>query len=240
MKKLLIAIPVINEKKNLQKLLPDLLDYLSNKGGILLIDDNSTDGTKEFINSLMLNRQNIHYIINPKKIGLGNAYKMAAEFAIKNGYTWLQQMDADLSHRVEDLSKFDKAEPSSDMIIGSRYVKGGKILNWPLKRRIISLGGSLYAKIILGCRINDLTGGFNRTRTEVLKKIKFSEIKSRGYAFQIELKYRAYRHRYKLTEVPITFSDRVDGKTKMNRSIILEAIWKVWWMRFMIPGSKRE
>ncbi len=240
MKKILVAIPVINEKKNLQRLLPDLINYLSNRGGILLIDDNSTDGTKEFISSLMLNIQNIHYIRNPKKIGLGNAYKMAAEFAIKNGYTWLQQMDADLSHRVEDLNRFDKAEPCSDMIIGSRYIKGGKILNWPLKRRIISLGGSLYAKIILGCKLNDLTGGFNRTKIEVLKNIDFHEIKSRGYAFQIELKYRAYKKGYKLTEVPITFSDRVDGKTKMNRSIILEAIWKVWWMRFMIPYSKRK
>jgi dolichol-phosphate mannosyltransferase len=239
-KELLIAIPVINERKNLEKLIPDLLVYLCSRGGILVIDDNSNDGTEEFIKTIKLNNKNIHYIRNPKKVGLGNAYKMAAEFAIKNEYTWLQQMDADLSHRVEDLNKFDEAEPNSDMIIGSRYVKEGKILNWPLKRRIISLGGSLYAKIILGCKTNDLTGGFNRTKTEVLKKINFHEIKSRGYAFQIELKYRAYKKGYKLTEVPITFSDRVDGKTKMNRSIILEAIWKVWWMRFMISNSKRK
>ena len=240
MKELLIAIPVINEKKNLEKLLPDLLDYIRDRGGILLIDDNSTDGTKELIDTMMTKNKNIHYIRNPKKNGLGNAYKMAADFAIKNGYHWLQQMDADLSHKVEDLAKFDEVEESSDMIIGSRYVKGGRILNWPLKRRIISRGGSLYAKIILGCRVNDLTGGFNRTKTSVLNNIKFQEIKSRGYSFQIELKYRAYRHGYVLTEVPITFSDRVDGKTKMSRSIILEAIWKVWWMRFNLPMSKRQ
>ncbi len=234
MKEVLIVLPVINEKQNLEIMLPPLLDYLKNKGGILCIDDNSNDGTDKMFAELRKKNNNVHYIRNPKRIGLGNAYKMGAEFAINNGYKWMQQMDADLSHRVEDLPRFDEVKDRSDLIIGSRYVKGGKILNWPLTRRILSRGGSLYAKIILGCRVNDLTGGFNRTKTSVLKEIGFSSIHSRGYAFQIELKYRAHKKGYKLTEVPITFTDRTLGKTKMNKSIVLEAIYKVWWMKFNI------
>jgi len=234
MKEVLIVLPVINEKQNLDKIILPLLKYLKNKGGILCIDDNSNDGTDKMFVELCKNNNNVHYIRNPKRIGLGNAYKMAAEFAINNGYEWMQQMDADLSHRVDDLPRFDEVRDKSDLIIGSRYVKGGNILNWPLTRRILSRGGSLYAKIILGCRVNDLTGGFNRTKTEVLKNIGFSSIQSRGYAFQIELKYRAYKKGYKLTEVPITFTDRTLGKTKMNKSIVLEAIYKVWWMKFNI------
>ncbi len=234
MKELLIVLPVINEKQNLEKILPPLMDYIKDKGGILCIDDNSNDGTDRLFSELCKTNNNIHYIRNPKRIGLGNAYKMAAEFAINNGYEWMQQMDADLSHRVEDLPKFDEVKNSSDLIVGSRYVSGGRILNWPLSRRILSRGGSFYAKTILGCPINDLTGGFNRTKTSVLKKIGFSSITSRGYAFQIELKYRAHKNGYKLAEVPITFSDRTLGKTKMNKSIVLEAIYKVWCMRFCL------
>jgi dolichol-phosphate mannosyltransferase len=234
MKELLIVLPVINERENLKKMIPALLKYVEGRGGILCIDDNSTDGTDKMFADLMKKNNNVHYIRNPRKVGLGNAYKMAADFAIKNGYTWMQQMDADLSHRIEDLKEFDKVTGSSDLIVGSRYIKGGHILNWPLSRRILSKGGSLYAKTILGCSVNDLTGGFNRTRTEVFKNIGFNEIKSNGYSFQIELKYRAHKKGYRIKEVPITFSDRTAGQTKMNRSIVLEAIWKVWWMRAVV------
>jgi len=234
MKQILVVLPVINERENLEKMLPGLLEYLEGKGEVLCIDDNSTDGTDKMFQKLMQERNNIHYIRNDRKVGLGNAYKMGADFAIKNGYEWMQQMDSDLSHRVEDLKNFDTMMNEADLIVGSRYIKGGGILNWPLTRRILSKGGSMYARIILGCPVNDLTGGFNRTRTRVLKDINFSDIKSRGYAFQIELKYRAHRKGYQLKEVPIIFTDRVAGKTKMNKSIVLEAIWKVWWMRFCL------
>jgi len=231
MKELLIALPVINERQNLEKMIPPLLKYLKGRGGILCIDDNSTDGTDKMFAELCKQNNNVHYIRNPKRIGLGNAYKMAADFAINNGYEWMQQMDSDLSHRVEDLPRFDEVKNRADLIIGSRYVKGGKILNWPLTRRILSRGANLYAKIILGYAVNDLTGGFNRTKTDVLKNIDFLSIKSRGYAFLIELKYRAHKKGYRLAEVPITFTDRTLGKTKMSKSIILEAIYKVWCMR---------
>ena len=234
MKEILIVLPVINERENLEKMIPSLMDYLKDRGGILCIDDNSSDGTDKMFQELCKNNDNVHYIRNPKRIGLGNAYKMAAEFAINNGYEWMQQMDADLSHRVEDLKKFDEVKNRADLIVGSRYVKGGKIMNWPISRRILSKGGSFYAKTILGCPVNDLTGGFNRTKTNVLKTIGFSSIKSRGYAFQIELKYRAHKKGYRLSEVPITFSDRTSGKTKMNKSIVLEAIYKVWCMKLHV------
>lgn len=234
MNKLLVAMPVINEKPNLEVMIPSLLVYLKNKGGLLIIDDNSNDGTLELVETLQKRHSNLYYIRNPKKVGLGNAYKMAMEFAVQNNYEWFQQMDADRSHRIEDLEKFDKAESSSDMIVGSRYVEGGAVVNWPLSRRILSKGGSLYAKIILWCRINDLTGGFNRTKVSVLKSIDYKEISTTGYAFQIELKYRVHKKRFKITEVPIVFSDRTQGKTKMSKAIIAEAVWKVWWLKLII------
>ncbi len=232
MNKLLVAMPVINEKPNLEVMIPSLLVYLKNNGGLLIIDDNSNDGTLEFVQELQKRHPNLYYIRNPKKVGLGNAYKMGMDFAVQNNYEWFQQMDADRSHRIDDLAKFDEAENKSDMVVGSRYVKGGAVVNWPLSRRILSRGGSLYSKIILWCPVNDLTGGFNRTKTSVLKAIQYKDIRTTGYAFQIELKYRVHKKGFKITEVPITFSDRTQGKTKMSKAIILEAIWKVWSLRF--------
>ncbi|MFH1223656.1 MAG: polyprenol monophosphomannose synthase [Pseudomonadota bacterium] len=234
MNKLLVVLPVINEKENLEKMLPELLAYIKDKGSVLCIDDNSTDGTDKMFERLVKENPNVYYIRNNKKIGLGDAYKIGADFAIRNGYEWMQQMDSDLSHRVQDLKNFDAVMDSSDLIIGSRYVKGGGILNWPLSRRILSRGGSIYARMILGCPVNDLTGGFNRTRTKVLKEINFNDIKSKGYAFQIELKYRAHKKGFRIKEVPIIFTDRTVGQTKMSQSIVLEAIWKVWWMKFFL------
>ena len=234
MKELLVVLPVINEKQNLQIMIPPLLKYLEGRGGILCIDDNSIDGTDAMFSELMKKNNNVFYIKNPKRIGLGNVYKMGAEFAIKNGYKWMQHMDADLSHRVEDLKNFDTVRDTSDLIVGSRYIKGGKIINWPIKRLFLSKFGNIYAKTILGVHVNDLTGGFNRTKTDVLQSIDFRNIKSTGYSSQIELKYRAYKKGYKVKEVPITFLERELGQTKMNQSIILEALWKVWWMRFCI------
>lgn len=234
MNKLLIAMPVINEKPNLEVMIPSLLLYLNNNGGLLIIDDNSNDGTLEYVKELQKKHNNLYYIRNPKKVGLGNAYKMGMSFAVENNYEWFQQMDADRSHRVEDLAEFDKEADSCDMIVGSRYVKGGNVVNWPLSRRILSRGGSFYSKMILWCPINDLTGGFNRTKISVLKNINYKDITTTGYAFQIELKYRAHKKGFKIKEVPITFSDRMLGKTKMSKAIILEAIWKVWLLRFTI------
>lgn len=234
MNKLLVAMPVINEKPNLEVMIPSLLVYLKNNGALLIIDDNSNDGTLELVENMQKRHPNLFYIRNPKKVGLGNAYKMGMDFAVKNGYEWFQQMDADRSHRIDDLSKFDEAENVSDMIVGSRYVKDGAVVNWPLSRRILSRGGSLYSKLILWCPVNDLTGGFNRTKVSVLKAINYNQINTTGYAFQIELKYRAHKKGFKIKEVPIVFSDRTQGKTKMSKAIILEAIWKVWWLRFTI------
>jgi dolichol-phosphate mannosyltransferase len=232
MKQILVGLPVINELSNLKILIPQLLEYLGDRGSIICIDDNSTDGTKEWFDDLMKKCSNIYYIRNSKKVGLGNAYRQAMHFAIHNNFEWFQQMDSDFSHRVSDLNKFDEVSNSADVIIGSRYVRGGKIENWPFKRRFLSLGGSLYARIILGCPVNDLTGGFNRTRISVLKYINLASVQSNGYSFQIELKYKAFKKGFRLKEVPITFTDRVDGSTKMNNKIVLEAIWKVWDLRF--------
>ena len=234
MKELLITLPVINERLNLEIMVPQLLSYLKDRGALLIIDDNSTDGTEEFVKKVQNKDKNIYYIRNPKKIGLGNAYKMGMDFAVQNGFEWFQQMDADLSHRIEDLANFDKVDGSTDMIVGSRYTKGGGISNWPLSRRLLSKGGSLYSQIILSCPVKDLTGGFNRTKTSTLIDIDYKNITTTGYAFQIELKYRAYKKCKTIKEVPIIFSDRLQGKTKMSKAIVLEAIWKVWSLKFNI------
>ena len=224
---LIVILPVINEKINLKKLIPSLLKYLDDAGSILIIDDNSNDGTDKYILKLKETCKNIFYIKNKYKTGLGNAYKQGFSFAIKNDFKWVQQMDSDLSHRVKDLKNFDKKVNISDLIIGSRYVKGGGVVDWPLRRRLLSKFGSIYARVILGVKINDFTGGFNRIKVELLKKINILNIKSNGYSFQIELKYKSAQKKAKINEVPIIFADRVVGETKMSFNIIVEAVFQV-------------
>ncbi len=229
MKKLVI-IPTYNEIENLKSLFPALMN-LSEKFDVLVVDDSSPDGTGNFVieNSKMNSR--IHLLSRAKKEGLGKAYIAGFKWGIEKGYDILTEMDADFSHRPADLNEILKKIEITDVLIGSRYVPGGATVNWGVLRKIISKGGGIYSRMILGYPIQDWTGGFNSWKVEVLKKINLDTIQSNGYSFQIELKYKASKHGFKVVEHPIVFEDRRVGQSKMSLKIVLEAFYKVWMIR---------
>ncbi len=229
MKKLVI-IPTYNEIENLKNLFPALMN-LSEKFDVLVVDDSSPDGTGNFVIEKSKNNSRIHLLSRAKKEGLGKAYIAGFKWGIEKGYDVLTEMDADFSHRPEDLNEILKKIETTDVVIGSRYVAGGATVNWGLIRKIISKGGGIYSRMILGFPIQDWTGGFNSWKVEVLKKINLDTIQSNGYSFQIELKYKASKHGFKVVEYPIVFEDRRVGQSKMSLKIVLEAFYKVWMIR---------
>lgn len=230
MKKLVI-IPTYNERENIENIVRAVL---AKDAGVevLVVDDRSPDGTGEVVESMRRTESRLHHLAREKKEGLGKAYIAGFRWGIESGFDALCEMDADFSHRPEDLVKLLKAIESIDFAVGSRYVPGGSTLNWGWLRRFISRGGSLYARWILGYPIRDWTGGFNIWRRQVLEEIGLSNIQSEGYSFQIELKYRALKHGYKGEEVPILFEDRRLGQSKMSMKIVIEAFYRVWMIRF--------
>ena len=241
MEKLLICIPTYNEGDNIIDLLDNIinasLQISSFKIDILVIDDNSPDGTaqqvKNFTNSgEKLGNISIQIIENPGKGGLGKAYLQAFQYAIDNGYWAVCQMDADHSHNPKYLPEICKLIQHYDLVIGSRYVKGGGVRNWSLLRKFISFGGNLYSRIILGIGVHDLTGGYNCYRVAVFDKLSLNSIKSKGYAFLIELKYRTVKLGFRWIETPIIFVDRTKGLSKLSNSIFFEAILSPWRLRF--------
>ncbi len=229
MKKLVI-IPTYNEIENLKKLLPELM-MLSEKFDVLVVDDSSPDGSGNFVTDQSKINSRIHLLSRPQKQGLGKAYIAGFKWGFKNGYDVLTEMDADFSHRPVDLNEILKKIETTDVVIGSRYVSGGATVNWGLLRKIISRGGGIYSRLILGYPIQDWTGGFNSWKSEVLQKIDLDGIVSNGYSFQIELKYKASKHGFKVVEHPIVFEDRRVGQSKMSLKIVLEAFYKVWMIK---------
>ena len=229
MKKLVI-IPTYNEIENMKLLLPILMK-LDSQFDILIVDDNSPDGTAAFVEKYKTENNRVNILNRPQKQGLGKAYIAGFKWGLEKKYDVLTEMDADFSHAPEHLAQILKAIETTDVVIGSRYVPGGGTVNWSLLRKIISRGGSLYSRIILGYPINDWTGGFNSWKKEVLEKINLDMIKSNGYSFQIELKYKALKNNFKVLEVPIVFEDRRVGQSKMSLKIVLEAFYKVWMIR---------
>ena len=229
MKKLVI-IPTYNEIENIQKLLPELL-ALTTVFDILVVDDSSPDGTAQFVKKMTEQHSRIHLLLRKQKNGLGQAYIAGFKWGIEHGYEALVEMDADFSHRPLDLVKILNELDSSPVVVGSRYVDGGATVNWGIGRKIISRGGSLYSRLILGYPVRDWTGGFNGWHTKVLTDIGLDKIRSNGYSFQIELKYKAQKKGYTVKEVPIVFEDRRVGQSKMSTSIVLEAFYKVWMIR---------
>lgn len=228
----LVIIPTYNEKENIDAIVRAVLDQ---KLGlhILVVDDNSPDGTGQIVQSLMVDFPGqVHLLTRMKKEGLGRAYIAGFKWGLEKSYSHLVEMDADFSHRPVDLIKHVQEWGKIDFVIGSRYVPGGETVNWGLMRKFISRGGSLYSKIILGYPLNDWTGGFNSWRKDVLEKINLDSVTSNGYSFQIELKYKASRAGFKSKEVPIVFEDRRVGKSKMSMKIVLEAFYKVWQIRW--------
>jgi dolichol-phosphate mannosyltransferase len=205
---------------------------------VLVIDDRSPDGTGELADRLAAAEPRIKVLHRPGKEGLGKAYLAGFAWALERGYRLVMEMDADFSHDPKHLPAMLAAARGADLVLGSRYVPGGGTVNWGLGRRILSRGGSLYARTILGLRFRDLTGGFKCFRREVLEAIDLGSVSCTGYAFQIELTYRAARRGYRVVEVPIVFADRRVGQSKMSRRIVLEALLKVWAIRFSRFGDR--
>jgi dolichol-phosphate mannosyltransferase len=222
-----VCLPTYNEKENLEPMVRALEAVLGPDDRVLVVDDNSPDGTGEIADRLAAEHHFIDVLHRPRKEGLGPAYLAGFRRALADGAELVLEMDCDFSHRPEDVRRLIEAAAGADVVLGSRYVRGGRIGNWGLVRRFISRGGCVYAQVILGLRLRDLTGGFKCYRRRVLERIDLDAIDSRGYAFQIETTYRALQAGFRVVEVPITFVDREVGGSKMSRSIVLEAIWKV-------------
>ena len=229
--KTLIVTPTYNESKNI-KALVDTLFRLNLDYHILVVDDNSPDGTAKIVKELQKNYNNLHLAERPKKRGLGTAYCYGFKWALERDYDYIVQIDADLSHNPEDVPQMVELLNKYDLVIGSRYCDGISVVNWPLRRLFLSYGANLYSRIITGVRIKDLTAGFKAWRRKVLEDIDYDNIRSQGYAFQIEMKYAAWKKKYPMEEVPIVFIDREFGVSKMNTNIFNEAILGVLKMKF--------
>jgi dolichol-phosphate mannosyltransferase len=230
----LVCIPTYNERENLEAITRAVL-AVDPRVDILVVDDNSPDGTGQLADTLAAAEKRIQVLHRQKKEGLGRAYLHAFSWAIEHGYSFIIEMDADFSHDPRYLPRLiDEAQAGADLVIGSRYVEGGGTVNWGVTRQIISKGGSLYARTILGIPIRDLTAGFKCFRREVLQAIDMEAVKSTGYAFQIELTYRTLRRGFKVKEIPIVFEDRRVGQSKMSKKIFLEALTMVWKLRLML------
>ena len=228
----LIIIPTYNESENVEKLL-DLISRTDPAAHVLIVDDNSPDRTYEIVERLMQTSYpgRLFLLKRAGKLGLGTAYIAGFKWALARDYDYIFEMDADFSHDPKYLPAFLTAIEKHDLVLGSRYVPGGGVKNWGLLRKIISRGGSLYARTILGLSLRDLTGGFKCFRRQVLESIDLDAVKSNGYSFQIEMTYRARCKGFRICETPIVFEDRTAGKSKMSRKIFLEAVLMVWKLR---------
>jgi dolichol-phosphate mannosyltransferase len=226
----LVCVPTYNERENLESIVQAIL-AATPEVDILVIDDNSPDGTGQIADALAAREPRVHVLHRAGKEGLGKAYLAGFAWALARGYALVLEMDADFSHHPRYLPQLLAKAGEVDLALGSRNVKGGGTVNWGVGRRILSRGGSWYARTLLGLRVRDLTGGFKCFRREVLQAIELETVQCTGYAFQIELTYRAIRAGFRVAEVPIVFEDRRVGQSKMSRRIVLEAIGKVWSIR---------
>ncbi|HKD40123.1 MAG TPA: polyprenol monophosphomannose synthase [Myxococcaceae bacterium] len=230
----LVCIPTFNERDNVEAIARAALDADS-RVDVLVIDDNSPDGTGRIADQLAANEPRAHVLHRPNKEGLGRAYLDGFRWALERGYEFILEMDADFSHDPKYLPRFlDQAKAGVDLVLGSRYVAGGGTVNWGRMRKLVSQGGSLYARTVLGLHLRDLTGGFKCFRRRVLESIDLASVHSTGYAFQIELTYRAIKKGFKVLEVPIVFEDRRVGQSKMSWRIALEALAMVWKLRMTV------
>jgi dolichol-phosphate mannosyltransferase len=238
MDRVLIIIPTFNESENIVKLIRHL-NSLSIEGfkiDILIIDDNSEDGTSNLVKELKLD--NIMVIDREKKMGLGTAYICGFKYAIENNYDHVFEMDADFSHDPNSIVDFLKYAKDYDLIIGSRYIQGIAVVNWPLSRLIISLGASIYTRMVTFLPVKDVTAGFMCYKVSSLKQIHLDSVRSNGYSFQIEMKYRMWKKKFKIFEIPIVFIDRRAGVSKMSKKIVYEASFMVWKLKFMSIFNK--
>jgi dolichol-phosphate mannosyltransferase len=228
----LVVIPTYNERENLEPIVKRLHDALP-KAHALVVDDGSPDGTGELADTLAAADERVHVLHRTEKAGLGAAYVAGFRWGIEHDYRVLVEMDADGSHAPEDLPHMLDALSDADLVIGSRYVPGGKVVNWPMSRQLISRGGNLYSRLALGAKVKDITAGFRAYRREVLEKLKLGTVASQGYCFQIDLAWRTIEAGFTVVEVPITFTERAVGQSKMSKAIVREALLRVtkWGLR---------
>ena len=231
MKKTVVIVPTYNERENIEELAARILGL--NAGlDLLIIDDNSPDGTGQVADGLAKKHREISVMHRPGKAGLGRAYIAGFNYAIGSGYDNVITMDADFSHDPKYLPEFLEKLERYDVVVGTRYIRGGGVRNWPWYRKVVSRGGSLYTRLITGMPLHDATGGFNGYRRKVLEAIHPENIRSEGYASQLEMKFRSWKMGFRLVEVPIVFVDRTLGRSKMSRKIFLEAVFMVLKLRF--------
>jgi dolichol-phosphate mannosyltransferase len=227
----LVVVPTYNERVNLPLVVPAILQQ-DPRLEVLVVDDNSPDGTGQLADELAVSTGGrVHVLHRPAKSGLGKAYLAGFSWALEHGYDLIFEMDADFSHDPRFLGDFVRATDEADVVIGSRYRTGVNVINWPISRLLLSIGANQYARWITGLPLADSTGGFKCFRREVLEAIDFDRVRSNGYSFQIEMSFRAWKKGFRLKEIPIVFTDRVEGQSKMNKRIVREAIWMVWWLR---------
>ena len=227
----LVVVPTYNERENLPALAQRLLG-LPVPVDLLVVDDNSPDGTGKLADDLAAKHPSIHALHRTEKSGLGRAYIAGFKWALEHGYEFVFELDGDFSHNPDDIPMFLEAAKSADLVLGSRYMNGIRIINWPLSRLMLSKGAATYVRIVTGMPFTDPTGGYKCFRRRALEAINLDLVRSNGYSFQIEMKYRAHTHGLRLVETPIVFVDRRVGQSKMSRAIFAEALLKVWALRF--------
>lgn len=230
MKRALVIIPTYNEIENISQIVPAVLAQ-DPRLEVLVVDDNSPDGTGAAVEAMRATEPRIHLLERERKMGLGTAYVAGFKYAIEQGIDYVFEMDADFSHDPAMLPEFLRSIEEYDLVLGSRYVKGVNVINWPMKRLLLSYYANVYTRIVTGLPVRDATGGFKCFRVEVLKAIDLDRVRSNGYAFQIEMSFKAYRKGYRIHEIPIVFMDRRVGVSKMSKKIVREAITMVWWLR---------
>ncbi len=237
--KALVIIPTYNEADNILKVI-DLVFEAEPGIDVLVVDDNSPDGTAGIVKKLLKKEKRVNLIKREAKEGLGTAYVAGFKFALENSYDRILEMDADLSHDPAEIPNFLKASEDADLVVGSRYLDGINVVHWPLRRLILSYGANIYSRLITGLPINDTTSGFKCFRREVLEALDLDSVHSGGYSFQIEMNFRAWCKGFKVVEIPIIFVDRTLGQSKMNFSIMVEAAKVVWKLKFLQLTGKLE
>jgi dolichol-phosphate mannosyltransferase len=230
--KALVIIPTYNEKENLPRIVPAVLAQ-DERLSILVVDDNSPDGTGQLADELAASDNRIHVLHRAGKEGLGKAYLAGFEWALSQDYELIMEMDADFSHDPKYLPDFLKASEQADLVLGSRYVSGVNVINWPMSRLLLSYFANVYARIVTGLPVRDATGGFKCFHRRVLEAVTFGDVGSNGYAFQIEMSFRAHKKGFTIREIPIVFTDREHGQSKMSKRIVREAVWMVPKLRWM-------
>ena len=228
--KTLVIIPTYNELENMPRLLPEVLSK-NDEINVLIVDDNSPDGTAAFVENEIKNNDRIHLIKRSSKQGLGTAYIAGFKYALQKNFELIFEMDADFSHDPNEIPRFLEEIKDSDLVLGSRYKNGVNVINWPMRRLLLSWFANLYTRFITGMPVHDATGGFKCFRRKVLEAIDLNQVTSNGYAFQIEMNFKAWKKGFKVKEIPIIFVDRMKGESKMSRKIVREAVTMVWKLR---------